>query len=183
MPKNIETEHIDRMFPFEFFDELTPKMSEYVINNTVFLLKDRLVGTDAQRKQFYHQNQDTGAIDTLNKNNIIDVEPFGPVLILSTVVRTEDVDIILKGSKEKDQLPLTLLIAQYYDSTDQPVFATDVDESTIEKIPEILWDDPRLMLSVLTIGQTDDDPSQVGIIKIPESIEAKILEDAPPEEE
>lgn len=165
------------MFPFEFFDELSDKLTEYVINNPVFLLKDRIQGTDSQRKQYYHQNRDPVTINTLNRNNILEVEPFGEVLNLDVVYRKEDVDIAHNKPKERSQLPLSLLIAQYYDSSDQPVFSKDVNEDTIKQIPEILWDDPRLMLAVITMSQSEDQSSQIGIIKIPESIQDKLFED------
>lgn len=176
MPANIKTQYMSKMFPFRFFDELSEKMTDFIIQNPVFILGDRIRGTEKQREQYYHQSRKPDVINTMNAQNIIEVEPFGEVLILDVCIKKDDLPILENEPKKAKLLPLSMLVVQYYDSADMPVFSKDVTEDTIKAIPEILWDDPRLMIAVVTIGRTHEQDSNVAVIKIPDTIENKILE-------
>lgn len=179
MPQNIEPKHVSRMFPFEFYDELSENLNDYVLANPAFMLRDQLNMDTAKRKQLYESSQSNDAVATLRQNNIIDVEPFGEMLTLDICYSKKHVQILLNEPDKRSQLPLSILVAQLYDSSNQPVFAHDVSDDTIARIPEVLWDDPNLLLAIIIFGESE---TQVGVLKIPERIEEKLFEtvqDAP----
>lgn len=178
MPKYIKKKHTQRMFPFEFFDELSEQLKDYVIYNPVFLARrKRDIPKDVQ-KHMYKVSRNNEIIETLHQSNIIEVEPFGEVLILELCCSVEDVDTIIYDKEERSQSPLYFLICQLYDSARLPVFSKDVTEETIEKIPEVLWDDPNLMLGIVSFSSDDGiiGEGKVGILKIPQDIEQKLFE-------
>lgn len=174
MPKYINTDHMKRMFPFKFFDELNSQLKDYIIDNPAFIIHHDEPITDESRELIYNKEVQNDLVDILNQNNIMPVEPFGEVLILGNVIPISDVDKIIKNDKNKSQIPISILIVQLYDSSEKPVFATEVLGNTIEIIPEVLWDDPNLLISIITLGQ--DEPT-TAIVKIPDYIENIILEE------
>lgn len=176
MPKAIGKEHMERMFPFEFFDELSEQLKEYVFHNPAFLLRDKMKLTDEKRREVYQATRDNEAMDNFFKQNIIEVEPFGEVLVLELCCAKKDVDTIIQNEIERSQIPISILVCQLYDSSGLPVFATDVTEETIAKIPEVLWDDPNLMLSIVSFSNDNNTEAQAGIIKIPKHVEHKFFE-------
>lgn len=168
MIENIEKKDMDRMFPFEFFFELSEKLEGFVFNNPAFMVEHK---DKNRQKEVFEKSRDNIAMSTLMKNNILDIEPFGEVLIIELCSDVEKLKHFMKTHKE--QAPLSILIGQLYDSSDLPVFSKEVSKDTISKIPEVLWDDPNLMLSVLSF---EEDGAKLAVIKIPERIEKKVLE-------
>lgn len=173
MPKHIKAVHVSRMFPFEFYDELSEQLKAFTLLNPAFILRDRLDVTTEQRKTLFEQSRKNKPMDLLNQNNLLQVEPFGELLALEVCSPAEEKDAVLQGSDNRSQSPLSIIVAQLYDSSGAPVFATDVDERSIAQIPEILWDDPNLLLGIVSF--TQEEP-RVAVIKIPERIEKQILE-------
>lgn len=176
MPKSIKAEHVTRMFPFEFYNELSEHLKAFTLLNPAFILKDELNTTTEQRKALFEQARKNKPMDTLTQNNLIQVEPFGELLTLDVCCPAEDKETVLKERDKRDQLPLSIIVTQLYDSSDAPVFAKDVAEETIQQIPEVLWDDPNLFLGVLSF--TQEEP-RVAIIKIPKRIEKQVFESIP----
>lgn len=172
MPKSIKAEHTSRMFPFEFYDELSEHLKEFTLLNPAFFLKDELdAATD--RKALFEKARKNKPMDTLNENNLIQVEPFGELLMLEVCSPAKDKETVVKHRDKRGQIPLSIIVAQLYDSTGAPVFAKDVTEETIGQIPEVLWDDPNLLLGVITF--TQEEP-RVAVIKIPKRIEEQFFE-------
>ena len=175
MPKNINTEHIDRMFPFEFYDELTTQLAGYKIMNPAFFSHEHVqINEKVKRELFENQRKKVGE---LNQMNIQSVEPIGELLMLDACYTNDQTEAILKGGLQRSQVPMLILTVQLYDSSNQPVFATDVCEETIARIPEVLWDDPNLLIAIVTLAE---EGPNVGILKAPlyieEHIQQKVLE-------
>lgn len=173
MPKHIKAAHVSRMFPFEFYNELSEQLTTFTLLNPAFILRDQLNGATEQRKKLFEQSRKNDAMTMLNQNNLLQVEPFGELLALEVCCPSEEKDSILQGRNNRSQSPLSIIVAQLYDSSGAPVFATDVAESSIAQIPEVLWDDPNLLLGVVSFNQ---EGPRVAVIKIPERIEKQILE-------
>lgn len=176
MPKTLTTTTMERLFPFEFYWELSRKLKDYAFHNPALLLPDNTPIAMDKRKDMYHASRESALIDTLNQQNILTVEPFGEVVLLDLC---SPVSVFQQTSSktEKTLAPLSFMIAQLYDSTDQPVLSKEVTQETIDQIPEILWDDPNLLLAVLTFDATEG--GNVAVIKIPERIEQRIIEPIP----
>lgn len=173
MPHHIKSKHIHRMFPFAFYDELSENLKGFTLLNPAFILKDKLDVQTDQRKTLFEQSQKNSPMDTLHENNLIEVEPFGELLTLELCCADKDKEAVLKGGDNRGQLPMTFIVAQLYDSSGAPVFAKEVTEDSIEKIPEVLWDDPNLFLGIVSF--TQEEP-RVAVIKIPKRIEEKLFE-------
>lgn len=171
MPKNIQTEHIDRMFPFEFYDELSGQLAGYTIMNSAFFLEGDIHINENKKREMFESNREKVEKYTLNQNNILSVEPIGELLMLDTCCTNEQKEAILKGGLQRSQVPISILAVQLYDSSAQPVLASDVSEETIARIPEILWDDPNLLIAIVSL--TEEGPN-VGILKSPAHIEQHI---------
>lgn len=173
MPNHIQAEHVNRMFPFEFYEELSEHLNAFTLLNPAFFLRKKLDTTPDQRKVLFDQSRDNEPVIALNQNNLIQVEPFGELLTLEMCCAAEEQDVILKEPKKRSQMPISIIVAQLYDSTGAPVFASDVANESIEKIPEVLWDDPNLFLGVVSF--TEEEP-RVAVIKIPDHIEKRLFE-------
>lgn len=169
MPKNINTEHIDRMFPFEFYDELTAKLAEYTIMNPAFFSQDQIHIEKNKKRKIFESHRKKAR--KLNQINILSVEPIGELLMLDTCYTNDQKEAILKGGLQRSQVPISILTVQLYDSSNQPVFASDVSEETIARIPEVLWDDPNLLIAIVSL--TEDGPN-VGMLKAPPHIQQRI---------
>lgn len=174
MPKSISLEHINRMFPFQFYEELTSVVKEYIFLNPAIMAKEinPHIKKEEQKKLFDESRKNEQS-KIIAKNNILTVEPIGEVLTLDLCYSKKEHE--KRNSKENklQQTPLSLIIVQLYDSTDQPVFSEDVSDETINKIPEVLWDDPNLFIGVVTFEQ---EGAKLAVLKIPQRIEDKIIE-------
>ncbi|WP_078598654.1 hypothetical protein [Evansella clarkii] len=173
MPEFIKTEHVNRMFPFEFYNELSENLKAFTLLNPAFILRDHLDVTTEQCKALFEQSRKNKPMDTLNQNNLIQVEPFGELLTLDMCCPSEDKNTVLRERDKRSQLPLSIVVAQLYDSSGFPVFSKDVTEESIKNIPEVLWDDPNLFLGVVSF--TEEEP-RVAVIKIPKRIESQLFE-------
>lgn len=178
MPKSIATRHMNRMFPFAFFDELSERLKDYTFYNPAFVLHKKMTLPKEKRKELYNAIRKQDIMQKMNEMNLIEVEPFGEVLTLELCFPTDKIDTVMYDNTNRSQMPLSILVAQLYDSSDQPVFSKDVTEETIERIPEVLWDDPNLMLAIVSFSNEDGTGAQIGVIKIPERMEAKFFEKA-----
>lgn len=178
MPEHIQTEHMNRMFPFEFFDEINENIKDYTLTNPAFLahLKEPL--TKDRRAELFGQSRTEAILAEINRNNILEVEPFGELLHLELCAKTEYADKLMGTATERSQVPISILVGQLYDSAELPVFSKDVTIETIEQIPEVLYDDPNLLLAVVEFGQTE---TTIGIIQMPGFLEKKLFEPTPDE--
>lgn len=165
------------MFPFEFYDELTNGLTSHTINNPAFIHKfiDSNISTEKRKEQYQEHLEDVNSLmQTVATMNIVNIEPFGEVLLLNSI---SDKDQILKSVNDKtgrSQISLLFLIVQLYDSSDLPVFSNDVSDDTISKIPEVLIDDPNLLIGIVELGDTQ---TTAQVLKIPDRIKDKMLVD------
>lgn len=182
MPKNIQTEDIKRMFPFEFYDELNENMQDYKLHNPAFMLANVHNFDKEKRREIYTnmgkdiQKKAQETLKTLHSDNIIEAEPIGEVLLLDICIKKEDIDALLNddvSDTEKSQQDLCILAVQLYDSSDLPVFSKDVVNESIQQIPEILWDEPNLGIYVIVLNE---DGATIGVVTMPKRIHDKIFE-------
>lgn len=178
VPKYIPNRHVKRMFPYAFFNELYEVLDEYTPDNPVFLFRDTPLEERLDKdleKQFDEIRHEFIKNKTLEENNIYTLDQ-GEFLILDTMVKRKD----RQGAIDKKPVAKYVLLAQYFDSVDKPVFSKDVKNTTIRLIPEILWDDPRLALAILCVIPEDlnktDGSSEIGIIKCPDCFTQKFIE-------
>lgn len=176
MPERIQQSDIARMFPFAFYDELSEVMHDFTLLNPAFL-SNRLVELKldkTQRETLYHDTKKSTSVhEALMGTNIIEVEPFGELLLLEACCRNEDLNTFVYDKTKRSQIPLSTIVVQLYDSSRQPVFATDVVDETIRFIPEVLYDDPNLLLGALTFTENG---IEVAIFRAPPDIEASFTE-------
>ena len=168
MPKSIPGEHVERMFPFDFFEELSEQMKEYRFLNAAFAIHERNPIDIKSKKHLFEQVRREKPITALYGVNIMPVEPFGDVLLLDLCMATDELNTIFSADKTAySQSPITIMIVQLYDRKKKPIFTTTQDESIIATIPEVLWDDPNLMISMLIF---EEDGAKVAILKAPNEI-------------
>lgn len=173
MPESINSKHMNRIFPFEFYSELNEQLRGYVLTNPAFLLNTKEPLTQERRKELFAKSRTEEIFTRINQNNILEVEPFGELLHLELCAQEEYVEQLLGSPTERSQVPLSILVGQLYDSSDQPVFSKEVTDETISQIPEVLWDDPNLLLAVVSFSQTE---TTIGVIQIPKHLEASLFE-------
>lgn len=174
MPTSIDAKDISRMFPYEFYDELNQAISGFALINPAFLSDKVAPLTPDARKTLYGQTRKaTGIYEQLTGTNILDVEPFGELLMLEAVCRDEDLHTFVYEPEKRSQIPMSTLAVQLYDSSRQPVFSVNVADESIRFIPEVLYDDPNLLIAAVTFTETG---IQVAIFKAPPDIEARYLE-------
>ncbi|MGC6586140.1 hypothetical protein ACPV3A_14380 [Paenibacillus sp. Dod16] len=169
MPKNINTDHIERMFPFEFYEELIPQLAGYTIMNPAFFSPDHIQIDENKKRGLFDKHRKE--MEKLNQLNILSVEPIGELLILDICYTNDQSEAILKGGLLRSQVPISILSVQLYDSSGQPVFASDVSEESIANIPEVLWDDPNLLIAIVSLSE---EGPKIGILKAPPQIEQLI---------
>ena len=173
MPTSILTHHMKRLFPFEFYDEISEQIVGYTLYNPVFLLDDLKELPTEIRKQLFTDLVNQPEIQAMHQNNILDIEPYGELLLLDNCCETKYVKRII-NNEERSQIPMSMLVCQLYDRNNKPVFALDRPISFIAKLGEVLWDDPNLMLGVITLS--DSDGPTIGVFKMPKRIEDQIFE-------
>lgn len=174
MPNSIDAKDVARMFPYEFYDELSQVLRGFALINPAFL-SDKVspLEPDARKKLYEQTRKATGVHEQLMGTNILEVEPFGELLLLEAVCRDEDLRTFVYDQAKRSQIPMSTLAVQLYDSSRQPVFSKDVAAESIRFIPEVLYDDPNLLLGAVTFTEAG---IQVAIFKAPPDIEARYLE-------
>lgn len=191
MPDYIQHGDLNRMFPYEFFNELHDNVTEYT-SAMPHLLINRLQPDNKlspyDKKMHFIKARHSLQNLKLNTKNIFDVQPFGVVLALDVVYETKALKPFYNNlhkfdRSERDKMPLIQLLVQYYDSESLPVFSSDVTQESIAQIPEILWDDPRLFIGYIhydnplaSDDQDTPDGPQVYIVKCPDDILDKFIE-------
>lgn len=199
MPKTIKSKHLLRLFPFEFLYDLNVLflneelqfMFDMPTFNDSLQRKEigRLFTTNEMYMDYQARIKEKQSLyflgDDENTTNILDVSPIGEVVTLQSVSQTKNTHTIdktiLREIDETKKENMVILCAQIYNEQDEPVLSRDVDEESIENLPEIKWDDPNLLLAVLYFGQTDEMPNHDGttlqILKMPERMSDKWFEE------
>lgn len=170
--KYIPIRHINRMFPFEFFQELNERWDQWVPENPAFTIPYTTSFKflkDFDKKAIFTETRNTPNAKMLReiiaKNNIINLDLF-PVLIIEPYVKKESINT---QTGKADSTNSNFLVVQYFDSTHRPIFANDVTLQSIRPIPEILFDDPNLFIGVTTFSEEDGD-SQIAVLRAPDFI-------------
>lgn len=169
MPISIPLRHIDRMFPYEFYAELYEALDDYVPLLPTFTLKTITGSIPNEKNLFEEERKELKDIfKPVAHNNIIGLTPELQVLVIMPV--------IAKIYIPYDQRPLeqAYMFVQYYDKEQQPLFTQEQSIELIRQIPEILWDDPNLLIGIYDENQNSD--GKVTIYKAPEFVLQKLNE-------
>lgn len=178
--KFIPHRNVIRMFPFEFYKELNGVHKTYIPQNAIFTLEytqhmDKLkaLPDDEKRQIFYdYYNNQT---KQLAENNIIEINGEH-YLTLMPCVKPEHIDATDGGVTQQSEL--SFLAVQYFDSSRQGIFGPGVALSSIHQIPEILFDDPNLMIAVITFTMDQVDAgATMAVITLPEFLHEKYIID------
>lgn len=163
MPISIPLRHIDRMFPYEFYAELYEEIDLYVPFLETFALKT-INGSIPNEKELYEKEREElkPMFKDLSSNNIIHLAPSLQVLL--------NMPVIANVFIQDDLLPLeqAYMFVQYYDNNQQPIFTQEQNIELIRQIPEILWDDPNLLIGIYDPNLDDED--QVWLFKAPDFV-------------
>lgn len=170
MPISIPLRHIDRMFPYEFYTELYAEIDLYVPFLETFVLKT-INGSIPNEKELYEKEREElrPMFKDLSNNNIIHLTPNLQVLL--------NMPVIASVFAQDDLLPLeqAYMFVQYYDKEQQPIFTQEQNIELIRKIPEILWDDPNLLIGIYDPNLDPDD--QVLLFKAPQFVIEQLYEE------
>ena len=160
MPISIPLRHIDRMFPYEFYTELYEALEDYVPLLDTFTLKT-INGSVPNEKELYTKERTElkPTFKQLSNNNVIHLTSDLQVLL--------NMPVIASVFAQDDLLPLeqAYMFVQYYDKEQQPLFTQEQNIGLIRQIPEILWDDPNLLIGIYDPNLDPED--QVLIFKAP----------------
>ena len=163
MPISIPLRHIDRMFPYEFYAELYEEIDLYVPFLETFALKT-INGSIPNEKELYKKEREElkPMFKDLSSNNIIHLAPSLQVLL--------NMPVIANVFIQDDLLPLeqAYMFVQYYDNNQQPIFTQEQNIELIRQIPEILWDDPNLLIGIYDPNLDAED--QVWLFKAPDFV-------------
>lgn len=169
MPISIPLRHIDRMFPYEFYAELYEALDDYVPLLDTFTLKT-INGSVPNEKELYKKERMElkPTFKQLSNNNVIHITSELQALIIMPV--------IAKILVHYQQAPLeqAYMFVQYYDKLQQPIFTQEQDIQLIRQIPEILWDDPNLLIGIYDPNQSDE--GEVLIFKAPDFVLQELKE-------
>lgn len=168
MPLYIPQRHLDRIFPFEFYNEFTEAQSEYIPLSFAFLAKAG--GSNANLKDLYIKDQDMMKTHNhqLVKNNIIKTDFLTDLLLLKPLVSKSN---IINGQVSTENTLNLGLVVQYFDIHQQPIFTQEMPIEAIRQIPELLWDDPNMFLGVLNF-----ETKEIAYLKGPDFLEEKYLD-------
>ncbi len=177
--KYIPLRNVNRMFPFEFYKELNSEFKEWIPQNPAFTLELTTILKNLKsfdQKDVYYKTKKASKdlLKTLEQQNIIEFDAF-PVLLLDSYVQASNVNPNT-GDLNKNTKSAYLFV-QYFDSSSQPIFAKDVKLESIRKIPEILYDDPNLLIGLFIQGESENDGYELAIIKGPDNILSKFKGD------
>lgn len=175
--KFIPKRHIYRMFPYEFFKELNEAWDQWVPFQPIFTLPytdlrkhvDSL--TEVEKKEHFDEYRKTN--DAFDKINLIELD-ITYIVPLFQYIQKDIID--KKTGTSLDPNQSDYLAVQYFDSSQQPVFAPDVKIESIRQIPEILYDDPNLLICIVTAKIDQSEPTQLAILKAPDFLTEKITE-------
>lgn len=161
MPISIPLRHIDRMFPYEFYAELFESFNEYVPSMNTFSLKS-IKGSVPNEKEIYYKERESlkDMFKKLSNHNVIHITPNLQVLI--------NMPVTAKILLQNPPLEQAYMFVQYYGTIKQPLLTQEQDLNIVRQIPEILWDDPNLLIGIYDPNQQPE--GQVSIIKAPEFI-------------
>ena len=163
MPISIPLRHIDRMFPYEFYAELYEEIDLYVPFLETFVLKT-INGSVPNEKKLYEKEREElrPMFKDLSNNNIIHLTSDLQVLL--------NMPVIASVFAQDDLLPLeqAYMFVQYYDKEQQPLFTQEQNIGLIRQIPEILWDDPNLLIGIYDPNLDPED--QVLLFKTPDFV-------------
>lgn len=180
MPNAIPDRHIRRMFPFAFFNEIIDAGFDYYPFGQAFLAKAIGSTNIAKLEEIYTAELENETIKSVRKSiaraNVTNAgDVFDePLLLLTPVYDREELAVLHLA-----QPGLTkqhILAVQYYDVNHKPVFTKETPIEIIRQIPELLWDDPNMLIVRLDLNNVASDEGQAAVLKMPKFLEDKYLE-------
>lgn len=179
----LATQELQRIFPLEFYLESLNAKLEYLPVKPAVIMYEMINKQEpglakASMDQIKTQNQlDLRAqIDTLVSSTIAQpplvmdaLDGKLPLLNLIPVYNRKKFDQDSEGvSKEQ---PTGLLMVQYFKEDQTPLFTNEISYKELRDVPELLYDDPNLLIAILQI-----DTMEIGLIKAPEYVIGKLSE-------
>ena len=168
------------MFPFAFFNEIIDAGFDYYPLSQAFLAKAAGSTNIGKLEEIYTAELENEAIRGMRKaiaranvTNAGDVFDE-PLLLLTPVYNREELAVLHLA-----QPGLTnqhILAVQYYDVNHKPVFTKETPIEIIRQTPELLWDDPDMLIVRLDLNGAASDEGQAAVLKMPKFLENKYLE-------
>lgn len=185
MPNAIPDRHIRRIFPFAFFNEIIDAGFDYYPFSQAFLAKAAGSTNVDKLEEIYTAELENEAIKNARKAiaraNITNAgDVFNePLLLLTPIYNKDQLATLHLGQPNLTEQHI--LAVQYYDVNHKPVFTKETPIEIIRQIPELLWDDPNMLIVRLDLNSASSDEGQAAVLKIPKFLEDKYLEseDAP----
>lgn len=184
--KYIPNRHVKRVFPYEFYDELYERLTQFTPENVVFLLRDTEFENkldDDVKSQFDNirdimLNDKNEEGTTLEEYNIYSELDQGEFLVLDTFIRREDRDKFI----QKQPIDQFVLLVQLFDENQQPIFSKDGQLSKVRKLDAIETDHPDLAMMLMQVASADADNSlethvELGVIQGPDHFIEKLVTD------
>lgn len=160
MPISIPSRHINRMFPYEFYSELFEQFNEYVPNLDTFIIKLAIPDIPNEKERYLNEISHKNTKELLKEmRKVINIGLAFPVYFLMPCASKESII----QSKPNN----SWIFIQYFHNT-TPMFTQEQSLELFREFPEILWDDPNLLIGIY---DSDKQPDQaVSLIKAPHEI-------------
>ena len=160
MPISIPSRHINRIFPYEFYKELFEQFDEYIPNLDTFIVKLAIPDVPNEKERYLEEISHKNTKNLLKEmRKVVDIGLDFPVYFLMPYTSKESVI----QSKPNN----SWLFVQYFYKT-IPLFTKEQSLETLREFPEILLDDPNLLIGIY---DSSKNPTQaVSIIKAPHEV-------------
>lgn len=180
MPNSIPDRHIKRMFPFAFFNELIDAGFDYYPFSQAFIAK-AIGSTNIDKlEEIYNDELNNDTIKNTRKiiarNNVTNAgDGFNePLLLLGPIYNREELATLHFAQPIVDKQHI--LAVQYYDTNHKPIFTKEMPIEVIRQIPELLWDDPNMLIVRLDLNSASSEEGQAAVLKMPKFLEDNYLE-------
>lgn len=180
MPNSIPDRHIKRIFPFAFFNELIDAGFDYYPFSQAFIAK-AIGSTNIDKlEEIYNDELNNDTIKNTRKiiarNNVTNAgDVFNePLLLLGPIYNRKELATLHFAQPIVDEQHI--LAVQYYDTNHKPVFTKEMPIDVIRQIPELLWDDPNMLIVRLDLNSASSEEGQAAVLKMPKFLEDNYLE-------
>jgi hypothetical protein len=160
MPISIPSRHINRIFPYGFYKELFEHFDEYIPNLDTFIVKLAIPDLPNEKERYLDEISHKNTKQLLKEmREIVYIGLDFPVYFLMPYTSKES---IIESEPNN-----SWLFVQYFYKT-IPLFTPEQSLEVLREFPEILWDDPNLLIGIY---DSSKDPTQaVLILKAPHEV-------------
>lgn len=180
MPNSIPDRHIKRIFPFAFFNELIDAGFDYYPFSQAFIAKAIGSTNIKELETIYKAELENKAVKNARKAvaraNVTQAgDVFNePLLLIASIFSKEELATLHLGQPEL--VNQHILAVQYYDTNHKPIFTKEMPIEVIRQIPELLWDDPNMLIVRLDLNSASSEEGQAAVLKMPKFLENTYLE-------